>query len=55
MHVDEDHNHGHDTVKPSYKDHSRKPENVVFMSRCPLYTGEYYRHYSLMGKRDCPL
>jgi hypothetical protein len=28
-----------DTVKPVYKGHSREPENVVFMSRCPLYTG----------------
>ena len=27
------------TVKPVYKDHSREPENVVFMSSCPLYTG----------------
>ena len=27
-----------DTVKPVYKGHSREPENVAFMSRCPLYT-----------------
>jgi len=27
------------TVKPVYKDHSRKHENVAFMSSCPLYTG----------------
>ena len=27
------------TVKPVYKDHSREPENVTFMSSCPLYTG----------------
>ena len=27
------------TVKPVYKDHSREPENVAFMSSCPLYTG----------------
>jgi len=36
------------TVKPVYKGHSREPENVVFISSCPLYTG--YMHYSLMGK-----
>jgi hypothetical protein len=24
-------------VKPVYKGHSREPENVVFMSICPLY------------------
>jgi len=27
------------TVKPVYKGHSGEPENVVFMSSCPLYTG----------------
>ena len=27
------------TVKPVYKGHSREPENVAFMSSCPLYTG----------------
>jgi len=27
------------TVKPLYKDHSREPENVSFMSSWPLYTG----------------
>jgi hypothetical protein len=26
-------------VKPVYKGHSREPENVAFMSSCPLYTG----------------
>jgi hypothetical protein len=26
-------------VKPVYKGHSREPENVAFMSRCPLHTG----------------
>jgi len=26
-------------VEPTYKGHSREPENVVFMSSCPLYTG----------------
>jgi hypothetical protein len=26
-------------VQPVYKDHSREPENVAFMSRCLLYTG----------------
>jgi hypothetical protein len=29
----------HSRVKPVYKDHSREPENVAFMSSCPLYTG----------------
>ena len=38
------------TVKPVYKGHSREPENVPFMSSCPLYI-----YYSLMGKSDCPL
>jgi hypothetical protein len=27
------------TVKPVYKGHSMEPENVPFMSSCPLYTG----------------
>jgi hypothetical protein len=27
------------TVKPVYKGHSMEPENVAFMSSCPLYTG----------------
>ena len=27
------------TVKPVYKGHSQEPENVSFMSSCPLYTG----------------
>ena len=27
------------TVKPVYKGHSREPEEVPFMSSCPLYTG----------------
>ena len=26
-------------VKPVYKGHAREPENVAFMSSCPLYTG----------------
>jgi len=26
-------------VKPVYEEHSREPENVPFMSRCPLYIG----------------
>jgi len=25
--------------KPVYKGHSMEPENVPFMSSCPLYTG----------------
>ena len=29
----------HYTVKPVYKGYSREPENVPFMSSCPLYTG----------------
>ena len=27
------------TVNPVYKGHSREPENVPFISSCPLYTG----------------
>ena len=27
------------TVKPINKGHSREPENMAFMSSCPLYTG----------------
>ena len=27
------------TVKPVYKGHSGEPENVGFISSCPLYTG----------------
>ena len=27
------------TIKPVNKGHSGVPENVVFMSSCPLYTG----------------
>ena len=27
------------TVRPLYKGHLSKPENVPFMSSCPLYTG----------------
>jgi len=27
------------TIKPVYKEHSREPENVAFMSSGPLYTG----------------
>ena len=27
------------TVKPVYKGNSREPENVAFISSCPLYTG----------------
>jgi len=27
------------TDKPVYKGHSREPENVTFMSKCPLYKG----------------
>ena len=27
------------TVKPVYKGHSREPENLIFKSSCPLYTG----------------
>ncbi len=29
---------GH-TVRPVYKGHLREPENVSFISSCPLYTG----------------
>jgi len=27
------------TVNPVYKDHSREPQNMAFMSTCLLYTG----------------
>jgi hypothetical protein len=37
-----------------YKGHSREPENVAFISRCPLYTGYNYRHYSSMGNMRLP-
>jgi hypothetical protein len=37
-------------VKPVYKGHPSEPENVLFISNCPLYTGLNYIHYSLMGK-----
>jgi hypothetical protein len=43
------------TVNLVYKSHSREPENVTFMSTCPLYTGHNYMHYSLMEKRDSDL
>ena len=32
------------------KGHARKPKNVAFMTSCPLYTGQNYMHYSLIGK-----
>jgi hypothetical protein len=32
-------NNFENTVKPAYKGHSMEPENVAFMSSCPLYTG----------------
>jgi len=37
-----------------FKGHSKKPENVAFMSSCRLYTGQNYMHYSLMGKMRLP-
>jgi len=27
------------TVKPVYQGHTREPDNVAFMSSCPLYRG----------------
>ena len=42
------------TVKPVYKGHPMEPENVPFMSSCPLYTGSNYMHYPLMGKMRLP-
>ena len=42
------------TVKPVYKGHSKEPENVAFISSCPLCTGYDYMHYSLMGKMRLP-
>ena len=43
------------TVKPVYKGHSREPDNVAFMSSCPLYRGYNYMHYSLMGENEIVL
>ena len=37
-------------VKPVYRGHSRELENVAFMNSCPLYTGQNYIQYSLIGK-----
>ena len=31
-----------------------EPENVPFMSSCPLYTGSNYLHYSLIGNIRSP-
>ena len=31
-----------------------EPENVAFISSCPLYTGSNYMHYSLMEKMRLP-
>jgi hypothetical protein len=42
------------THKYVYKGHTREPENVAFMSSCPLHTGYNYMHYSLMGKLRLP-
>jgi hypothetical protein len=42
------------TVNPVYKGHSREPENVPFMSSCPLYTGLNYIHYPSMEKMRLP-
>jgi hypothetical protein len=33
------------TVKPVYKDHYKEPENVAFISSCPLNTGLNYMHF----------
>jgi hypothetical protein len=38
------------TFKPVYKGHSKEPQNVVFMSSCPLYTCLNEMDYSLMGQ-----
>ena len=42
------------TVKPVYRGHSREPENVDFISSCPLYIGYNYMQYSLIGKMRLP-
>ena len=34
-------------VKPVYKGISQEPENVAFMSSCPLHTGYNYIHYNI--------
>ena len=39
-------------VKPIYKGHSMEPENVAFISSCPLNTCLNYMHYSLKGKMN---
>ena len=31
-----------------------EPENVAFMSSCPLYTDYNYMYYSLIGKMRLP-
>ena len=41
-------------VKPVYKGHSREPENVSFVSSCPLYTGSKYMCYSLHREMKLP-
>ena len=38
------------TAKLVFRGHSRELENVAFMNSCPLYTGQNYIQYSLMGK-----
>jgi hypothetical protein len=43
------------TIRHVYKGHSREPENMGFMSSCPLYTGSNCMHYSLMGKNETVL
>ena len=38
----------------TYKNHSREPENVAFMSSLPFIYRYNYIHYSLMGKMRLP-
>jgi hypothetical protein len=44
-----------DTVKSVYKGPSREPENVAFMSSCPLYSGLNYMLHSSMPFIDSDL
>jgi len=38
-------------IQPVYKGHWRKPDNMPFLSCCPLCTCSNYMHYSLNGEK----
>ena len=42
-------------IKPVYKRRRREPENVSFMSSCPLYTGLNYMLNSRNGENEIVL